>query len=117
MEMDIEIDLEGKTAVRFLPIETSLGILQAPMSTITFFDGNYKLVASCLQKKVDEILHVNPWLGGWLARIKGGKELKLFYDETGESKAPELFEYVMVTGDNVTLCRDTPYVEYEKIMH
>jgi hypothetical protein len=48
VEMDAEIDLEGTTEVRFLPME-------APISTTTFFNGRYNLVAPYLQKKVEAI--------------------------------------------------------------
>jgi len=114
--MDPEIDLEGKTAVRFLPMEVEkAGMLECPINTISFFNGNYKEIAPQLKERVDDILRVNPWLGGWIAKIAGDINFRLFYDASGDTRAPGSFT-VFEPGE-ITLCgRKTPYSEYEELL-
>ena len=114
MEMGEEVNLDEKTGINLLPFEHKLGLLEAPISTIAFFDGDYNLVAETLQLRVKDILKANPWLGGWLAKKKGEKEMKLWYDESGNEMAPGAFQ-VFEPGE-IPLSRDTSYIEYADIL-
>ena len=113
--IDPAINLEGKTAVRFLPIEHSLGMLETPISTISFFSGNYKEIAPRLKQRVEEILRLNPWLGGWIAKIEGDHQFRLFYDPSGETRAPGAFT-MFEPGEVPLSGASTPYSQYEVIL-
>lgn len=108
-----EFELEGKTALELLPSEREHFLISVPQSTVTFFDGNAKQAAEIIKKRVDGILDKSPWLGGRL-HVEGG-ELKLWYDETGKDRAPNIFRLVESTSE-VTLSRDTPYAEYSEAL-
>lgn len=107
--------LEGTTPVTLLPIEQTLGYLEAPMSTITYLDGDYRVAAEHLSRRVEEILAKNPWAGGWVATGKGEKrEVKLWYDGSGEGRvAPGTF-HVYEPGE-VQLMSDTRYEDYQRL--
>jgi hypothetical protein len=104
--------LETLKSVSFLPLELALGLMEAPIHTISFFEGNYKEIAENLEQRIKDILFVNPWLGGWICNEK--KELKLFYDDTGVKRAPGTF--TLYEPGKISLTKDTPYVEYEAVL-
>lgn len=106
---DASINLEGKTCVEFFPLELKLGLFEAPISTATYFDGNYKVAVEHLQQRVAAIVHANPWLGGWLVKAPGDKDVKLWYDETGEQCAPGTFQ--VIEPEESLLTEDTSYAE------
>lgn len=81
---DPDINLEGKTAITLLKMEQQLSSMEMPLSSVTFFDGNYKDVVPYLESRVREIENKNKWLTGWLIKDKDDYlNLKIFYDETG----------------------------------
>jgi hypothetical protein len=52
---DPDINLEGKTAITLLKMEQQLSSMEMPLSSVTFFDGNYKDVVPYLESRVKEI--------------------------------------------------------------
>ncbi len=111
--LDPEIPpLETLKSVSFLPLELALGLMEAPIHTISFFEGNYKEVAETLEQRIKDILFVNPWLGGWLCNEN--KELKLFFDDTSVKRAPGTF--TLYEPGQISLTSDTAYIEYERIL-
>jgi hypothetical protein len=80
---DDTIQLEGKASIQLLPAEQELAVLQYPICTVSFFEGNADAVASHLESRVNDILRLNPWLSGWLIRdASDDYRVKIFYDET-----------------------------------
>jgi len=112
--LDPEIPpLEELKSISFLPLELALGLMEAPIHTISFFEGNYKHVAEILEQRIKDILFVNPWLGGWICNEK--KELKLYYDETSVKRAPGTF--ILYEPGQIALPSETPYIAYEEILN
>jgi hypothetical protein len=90
---DPDINLEGKTAIPLLLMEQRLSIVELPLSSVTFFDGNYKDAVPYLESRVREIEDKNLWLTGWLIKdIDDHLNLKIFYDETGSDRCKGTFE-------------------------
>lgn len=111
--LDPEIPpLETLKSISFLPLELALGLMEAPIHTISFFEGNYKDVAEKLDQRIKDIIFVNPWLGGWMCNEN--KELRLFYDDTSAKKTPGAF--TLFEPGKIALSKDTPYIEYEAIL-
>ena len=52
-----EINLDGKVSVTLLPLEFTMDLMETPISTITFFEGDYTKAADYLQTRVAEIVH------------------------------------------------------------
>merc|ERR1719491_2028105 len=67
-------------SVRFLPSELTTGLKHISLTTITFYEGNYLNIKTKLERRINEVLKVNPWLGGRLAVKPGENDLKLWYD-------------------------------------
>lgn len=63
--LDPDVDLEGKSAIDFLPLELRSPLISNSVTTITFYKGDYRVVKDRLEQRVHEILQANPWLGGW----------------------------------------------------
>lgn len=115
-EIDPAIDLEGLSCIRFLTMEVEkAGMLESPITTVSFYNGNYKDVAPLLKERVDSVLKANPWLGGWIAKISGDKHFRLFYDASGERRAPGSFT-LFDSGQVALAGHKTPYADYEGIM-
>jgi hypothetical protein len=90
---DPDINLEGKTAITLLKMEQQLSSMEMPLSSVTFFDGNYKDVVPYLKSRVKKIEDKNKWLTGWLIKDKYDHlNLKIFYDETGSDGNKGTFE-------------------------
>jgi hypothetical protein len=64
-EYPLEVDLEGKTAIEFLPLELQSPLISKSVTTITFYKGDYRKIKDQLEQRVQDILQANPWLGGW----------------------------------------------------
>jgi hypothetical protein len=114
--LDPEIQLDGKVAVELLPLEQTLAVLEAPLTTISFFDGDYKTASNYLQTRVADILQKNPWLGGRFLKKPGDRSMKLFFDPSGEDLAPNIFQQFK-PGEEITLSRNRhqDYSEYNAI--
>ena len=71
-----------------------------------------------LERRVQAILHSNPWLGGWLVRGKGIGSFdttpRLWYHATGGEMAPGTFQ--KLSHEDVPLDTNTPYSDYETIV-
>lgn len=109
-----DVDLEGKVAVELLPLERLLTIFEAPIATITYMEGDSTEAALYLRQRVADIAHQNPWLGGWVAKDPKDGVVKLFYDETGERLAPNLFREF--EPGEIPLSRDTPFDEHVHLL-
>lgn len=85
-------DTEGKEKLDLLPIEKEdHAMLENPIATVTYFDGNPDVAADYLRKRVAKIVKANPWLGGRLHRDENDGTIRLWYDEEGKDMAPGLF--------------------------
>lgn len=84
---DDTISLEGKSSIALLPTEQEMSILQYPICTITFFEGDAASVAPFLERRIEEILAANPWLSGWLIRDAADVyRVKIYYDGTAQDR-------------------------------
>jgi hypothetical protein len=72
--------------------------MEAPLATISFCQGDPKVVAEQLRKRVADIVYRNPWLGGWLIKKPGDKSIKLYFDETSDDITPDIFR-LLETGE------------------
>jgi hypothetical protein len=115
-EPEVSIDLDNKTSVSLLSAESEFGVYEAPISTITFFDGSYTNAATALIPRVIEILQKNPWLGGWILKDKNDKDLvKLFFDPTGKDQTPDHFQ--MFAPGEIPLSHErTKYDEFSEVL-
>jgi hypothetical protein len=115
-EPEASIDLDNKTSVLLLSAESEFGVYEAPISTITFFDGLYTDAATALIPRVVEVLQKNPWLGGWILKDKNDKDLvKIFFDPTGEDHTPDHFQ--MFAPGEIPLSRErTKYDEIAELL-
>ena len=43
----------------------------APITTLTWFEGDHKKAGRILRERVEAILKLNPWLGGRLVKLNG----------------------------------------------
>lgn len=115
-EPEASIDLDNKTSVLLLSAESEFGIYEAPISTITFFDGSYREAATALMPRIVEVLQENPWLGGWILKDKNDKDLiKIFFDPTGKDHTPDHFQ--MLPPGQIPLSRErTKYDEISEVL-
>eukprot|EP00978_Attheya_sp_CCMP212_P018185 scaffold49463_cov47-Attheya_sp.AAC.2 len=114
-ELDPDIHLEGKTGVTLLPLEQTLSVFEAPMASIAFFDGSYQSAAEYLRPRMADIVKKNPWLGGWLLKAPGEKEMKLWFDPSSDDLAPNIFR-VYEPGDIPLSRNNTLYSDYDAIV-
>lgn len=87
-EVDPGIELEGKTAVELLPLEQTLSLLEAPICTISFFEGQQN-PSDYLRERVAAIVRLNPWLGGRILPDGKQQSIKLYFDETLSSNSDD----------------------------
>lgn len=104
VKIDPKIKLRGKTALALHAFEKEMSILELPIATLSFFEGNYKEAALNLERRVEEILQANPWLAGWFLPMP---DVKIVYDKTGQDRPPGYFK-VFEPG-TIPLKHDTPY--------
>ena len=106
-ESEPEVNLDGKVSVPLLPLELTVNLMETPITTITFFEGDYTDAADYLRTRVVEIVYRNPWLGGWLAQDPKTKETRLWYDPSSDDFAPGIF-HVFEPGQ-IPLSREASY--------
>lgn len=112
---DEDINLEGKTAIPLMIMEQKLSILETPITTINFLDGNYKDVVPYLENRVNEIIKKNPWLAGWLIRdIHDDLKVKIYFDESGEDGCKGHFK--AFEPFVIPLSRELSYKDYSKLL-
>ena len=105
---DESIQLEGKTKLTLLPSEQK-GVFEIPITTLTWFEGDYRSIQDPLRERLDAIVVKNPYLAGWLSfdpepdtpiesssssstsRNKE-KKLTIIYDEAGADCQRNLFQ-------------------------
>lgn len=114
-QLDPDIDLEGKMSVDLLPLEQTLSLLEAPIATISFFKGDYKVAAEYLRSRVPDIVYRNPWLGGWILQTKDDRSIKLYFDPSSDDVAPGILK-VYEPGE-IHLTTDTSSQDYDHIVH
>ena len=114
-ELDASINLDRKIPISLLQMERELGLFEFPVATVSFFDGDYREAARYLERRLDEILALNPWLAGWLVPdAADGYEIKLFYDPQGKDRCQGVFE-VFDDPSVIKLSRATPYQDMAKL--
>jgi len=112
-KIDESIQLEGKTKLTLLPSEQK-AVVEIPITTLSWFDGDYQTVRDALQHRIDLIVVCNPYLAGWLIMDAGDSyNLKLLYDEKGEDGQQGLFRvYDDIFEDKKpTISIHTPYAK------
>jgi hypothetical protein len=102
-KIDPKIKLKGKAAISFHPIERDITILELPITTITSFHGNYLHIVETVQKRIDDIVTVNPWILGWLLPMP---DIKILYDPIGQDRPPNYFT-VYEPQKNIYTLNDT----------
>jgi len=89
IRIDPAISVKGKSVVKLHELERDLSILEMPIGTISFFEGDYKQAAAHLERRCEEILKANPWLAGWLLPMP---DLQIVYDPNGQDRPPGIFQ-------------------------
>mmetsp|Transcript_15908 Transcript_15908/g.30087 ORF Transcript_15908/g.30087 Transcript_15908/m.30087 type:complete len:454 (-) Transcript_15908:108-1469(-) len=78
---------------------------EAPISTLTWFQGEYKNASRILKDRVSKILAKNPWLAGRLT-MRGGGRLRIEYSS---QQGPQLDDYYFeLDASESPFSRDTP---------
>ncbi|MBB6462203.1 hypothetical protein [Flammeovirga kamogawensis] len=89
--------------IDLLPFETSLAIMEEPgVTSITFFEGNIKLIGKKIKDRFQEIVNANPWLSGKI--IKQNKEISLQF-----SNSPEIEQLYHPDIDTVSVSDEMSY--------
>lgn len=114
LDVDPEIDLNGKASVELLPLEQTLSLLEAPLATISFFEGDYLAASEFLRMRVADIVYRNPWLGGWFLKVPGQKDTKLYYDPSSDDVAPNIL-HIYKPGEIVLSFDDHEHIDYDRI--
>ena len=104
IRIDPAINIAGKTAIKLHELERELSILELPISSVSFYEGDYKQAAAHLERRCEAILQANPWLAGWLLPIP---DLQILYDPRGQDRPPGTFQ-VFEPG-RIALKHSTPY--------
>jgi len=115
-ELDPDIELDGKESVELLPLEQTLSLLEAPLATISFFEGDYVAASEFLRMRVADIVYRNPWLGGWILQMQGDKAIKLYFDPSSDDVAPGIF-HMYEPGEIALSYDDHDHVDYDRIAH
>ena len=97
--------------VDFLPSELSMGQYSNSLTTITFYEGDYRKIQNRLERRVNEVLKMNPWLGGRLAVKPGEEQLRLWYDPNCNDVPSDI--YTCHEPGVIPLKRSTKYVQYK----
>ncbi|VEU41511.1 unnamed protein product [Pseudo-nitzschia multistriata] len=97
--------------VNFLPAEIKMCRYANSLTTITFYEGDYRKIRKDLERRVNNVLEANPWLGGRLAVKPGDDQLRLWYDPTGVDLPPDI--YTCYEPGIIPLKRTTQYAQYK----
>ena len=111
VRIDPAINIKGKTAIKLHELERELSILELPIGSVSFFEGDYKQAAAHLERRCEAILQANPWLAGWLLPIP---DLQILYDPKGQDRPPGIFQ-VFEPG-RIPLKQSTPYEMYSEMI-
>jgi hypothetical protein len=97
--------------IEFLPSELTMGQYSNSLTTITFYEGDYLKIKSELEYRINEVLKVNPWLGGRLVVKPGEEDLKLWYDPECNDVPSNI--YTCHEPGVIPLKRSTKYGQYK----
>ena len=97
--------------IEFLPSELAMGQYSNSLTTITFYEGDYLKIKSELECRLNEVLQVNPWLGGRLVVKPGEEDLKLWYDPECHDIPSNI--YTCHEPGVIPLQRSTKYRQYK----
>ncbi|MGK3740128.1 MAG: hypothetical protein ACI90V_006976 [Bacillariaceae sp.] len=97
--------------IEFLPSELTMGQYSNSLTTITFYEGDYLKIKSELECRINEVLKVNPWLGGRLVVKPGEEDLKLWYDSECNDVPSNI--YTCHEPGVIPLKRSTKYGQYK----
>jgi len=112
IKIDPSINVRGKEVVQLHELEREMSILELPIGSISFFEGDYKAAAAHLERRVEEILKANPWLGG---RLLPMPDLQVVYDPKGEDRPPGIFQ--AFEPGIIPLKHSTPYEMHSEMLH
>jgi hypothetical protein len=110
-KIDPAIKLKGKTALSLHMFEKEMCMLELPITTVTFYDGNYEHITLSLKNQIELIIQRNPWLMG---RLLPMPDLKIIYDPIGVDRPPSYF--TIYEPSCVLLSDTTPYNCYSSIL-
>ena len=113
----------GKASITLTEWESELSLMERPISTISFFDGDFELVAPVLKSRVETIIDKNPWLAGcfaWdestAADAGARRKMKIFFDESGKERCTkghfQVFEPYVIP----IIRGETKYNDYSKLL-
>jgi hypothetical protein len=111
-QIDPKIQLRGKSVLDLHSFEKEMSMMELPISVVSFFEGNYKEAAQLLERRVEEILRLNPWLGGILLPMP---DVKIVYDRTGKDRPPGIL--TAYEPGSIALKKDTPYGSYFHVLN
>lgn len=81
-----------------------------PVSTLTWFRGNFKTASKQLEHRMKLMIQKNPWLCGRV-RVKYGRKLKLHLSyPLGDASTKD--NLVVLNEDHSPISRDTPMAEF-----
>jgi hypothetical protein len=90
---------------------------EKPISTCTWFKGDYTTAAFLLQHRMDLIISANPWLGGRIVELKGKHAIAYAYPngKHEHEQTPELVTPIFtVVSQNTTLNPTCEISDYGK---
>jgi hypothetical protein len=79
---------------------------EPPISTLTWFQGDYRNAAAILENRVALIVQANPWLGGNIVKRGSGNTLYLAYSSTKRLKSSDFF--TCLDPNDSPIARETP---------
>jgi hypothetical protein len=109
--IDPTIKLKGKIALSLHLFEKEISIIELPITTISFFNGNYCDTITPLRNRVEEIIQKNPWLMG---RLLPMPDTKILYDPNGHDRPPSYF--TVYKPECIPLNHTTPYGQYNELL-
>jgi hypothetical protein len=112
IQIDPKIKLRGKSVLDLHSFEKEMSMMELPISVLSFFEGNYREAAQLLERRVEEVLRLNPWLGGILLPMP---DVKIVYDRTGKDRPPGIF--TVYEPGSIALTKDTPYGSYFHVLN
>lgn len=86
----------------------------APISTITWLEGDIAEVGKVIQQRVREILVANPWLAGKFVSRRGRKNY-IAFESTLPETAPLAIAFQIVSAEASSLARSTKVQDVGKI--
>eukprot|EP00536_Pseudo-nitzschia_multiseries_P014169 jgi/Psemu1/245928/estExt_Genewise1.C_6650012 len=98
----------------FLPAEIQTSHYSSSLTTITFYEGDYRKIENKLKRRVNDVLATNPWLGGRMVVKPGDDKLRLWFDSNGVDIPPDI--YTCYEPGVIPLKHSAKYEHYEDIL-